>query len=137
MNEKRNGLFSWFGSLIIFIMVLPTPVFSQALTKKVTELEQRIAQLEKRIVKLEGIILEFQKNQEKPISSSPTKWKNKANWRLIRKGMNKDEVRQILGEAPKVVANVHYGDIWYYPDTQGGNTSFDKEGILTSWREIE
>jgi TolA-binding protein len=136
MNEKRNRYFSWFGSLIILSIAFPALVFTQDNNQKIKELEQKITQLEKRIVRLEGIILELQKNQEKPIASSANNWKNKANWRLLKKGMNKDDVKQILGEPPKVVANIYYGDIWYYPDAQGGNASFDKEGLLTSWGEI-
>lgn len=95
-----------------------------------------ITQLEQRIAKLEGIILELQKNQAKPAAASPNAWKDKANWRLLKKGMGKNEVRQILGEPPKIVANAYYGDIWLYPDLQGGNASFDKDGLLTSWKEI-
>ncbi len=116
--------------------MLPSPVFAQDLNRKIKELEQKITQLEKRIVLLEGIILELRKNQQKPLADIPDRWKNKATWRLLRKGMGKDEVRQILGEPPKIVFNVHYGDIWLYPDMQGGNASFDKEGVLTSWSEI-
>ena len=136
MNKKRNRPFAWFGSLIILSVVFPTSVFTQDLNQKIKELEQKIIQLEKRIVRLEGLVLEFQKNQEKPIVNSPIKWKDKANWRLLKKGMSKDEVRQIIGEPPKIAANAYYGDIWYYPDSQGGNASFDKEGSLTSWSEI-
>jgi hypothetical protein len=137
MKKKRNRLFAWFSFLIILSAVFPTPVFTQDPNQKIKELEQKITQLEKRIAKLEGILLEFQKNQEKMIVHSPSKWKNKANWRLLKKGMSKEEVRQILGEPPKITANAYYGDIWYYPDIKGGNASFNEGGSLTSWSEIE
>lgn len=136
MAEKRNRLFSWLGSLIILSAVFSTPVFPQDLKQKIDELEKKITQLEQRMVKLEEIILQFQKDQAKPIAGSPGRWKEKANWRLLRKGMNKSEVERILGAPPKVVANSYYGDIWFYPDAQGGNASFDKDSILTSWNEI-
>jgi len=136
MSEKRKRLFSWLGSLFILSAVLATPVFAQDLNKKVKELEQKLARLEQRIAQLEGIILQLQKNQAKSVVGSPDRWKDKASWRLLKKGMNKDDVRQILGEPPKIVANIHYGDIWYYPDVQGGNVSFDVGGLLTSWSEI-
>jgi hypothetical protein len=136
MGEKRNGSLSWLGSLIILSVVFSTPIFPQNLDQKIKELEKKITQLEQRIVKLEEIILRSQKDQAKPIAGSPNKWKDKANWRLLKKGMNKSDVERILGEPPKVVANIYYGDIWYYPDAQGGNASFDKENILTSWNEI-
>jgi hypothetical protein len=136
MNEKRKRLLSGLSSLIIFSTIFSPLVLAQDLNKKVKELEQKMTWLEQRIVKLEGIILQSQNTQAKPMVASPSKWKDKASWRLLKKGMGKDEVRQILGEPPKVVANIHYGDIWYYPDTQGGNVSFDKENVLTSWSEI-
>jgi hypothetical protein len=136
MNEKGRCLFSRLSALIVLSAVFSAPVFPQDLNKKIKELEQKIVQLEQRIVKLEGIILQYQKDQAKPVVNSPTRWKDKASWRLLKKGMGKDEVRQILGEPPKVVANIHYGDIWYYPDAQGGNVSFDKDNVLTSWSEI-
>lgn len=136
MSEKRKRLFSWLGSLFILSAVLATPIFAQDLNKKVKELEQKLARLEQRIAQLEGIILQLQKNQAKPVVGSPNRWKDKASWRLLKKGMHKDEVRQILGEPPNVVTNANYGDIWYYPDTKGGNVSFDVGSLLTSWSEI-
>lgn len=136
MNEKRNRFFSWLSLLIILSVGFPTSVLPQDLNQKIKELAQRITRLEKRIERLEGIILESQKSQAKPIVGSPNKWKDKANWRLLKKGMSKNEVERILGEPPKIVANSYYGDIWYYPDVQGGNASFSKEDLLTSWDEI-
>jgi regulator of replication initiation timing len=136
MRGKSNRLFSWLSALIVLSALFSTPVFSQNIDQKVKELEKKITQLEQRIVKLEETILQLQKNQAKPVAASANKWKDKANWRLLRKGMNKSDVERILGEPPKVVANVHYGDIWYYPDTQGGNASFNTENMLTSWNEI-
>jgi hypothetical protein len=134
MNEKCRRLFSRLSALIVLSALFAAPVFPQDLNKKIKELE--IVQLEQRIVKLEGIILQSQKDQAKPVVNSPTRWKDKANWRLLKKGMHKDQVRQILGEPPNIVANINYGDIWYYPDAQGGNASFDVKNLLTSWSEI-
>ena len=51
--------------------------------------------------------------------------------------MTKGEVEQILGTPPKIVPNVYYGDIWYFPDSKGGFASFDKDGLLATWNEIE
>jgi hypothetical protein len=136
MNKKRNCFFSWLSSLIVLSALLPTTVTAQDLAQKVKRLEQALARLEQRIGRLEGIILELQKSQAKPIAASPNRWKDKANWRLLKKGMSKNEVGQILGEPLKIIANAYYGDIWLYPDLQGGNASFDKDGLLTSWKEI-
>jgi len=136
MNKKRNRFFSRLGLLAIASMIWTLPVPAQNTDQKIKALEQRIVQLEQRIAKLEGTIQEFRKEQAKPAVASPAKWKDKANWRLLRKGMTKQEVERILGVPPKMVTNAYYGDIWYYPDLQGGNASFDKDDILTSWGEI-
>jgi hypothetical protein len=136
MSEKGNRLFFWSCSLLALAAVFSTPVLAQDANQKIKELEKKVTQLEQRIVKLEETILQLQKNQAKPISNSPSRWKEKATWRSLRKGMSKSEVEQILGAPPKVAANSYYGDIWYYPDLQGGFASFDKEGVLTSWNEI-
>lgn len=95
-----------------------------------------MTQLEQRIKKLEEIILASQRSQTKPMIGSPDKWKNKANWRLLRKGMNKSEVEKIIGEPPEIKANAYYGDTWFYPDASGGHASFNEKDILTSWNEI-
>jgi len=136
MNEKRNRFFSWLSILILLLTAFPMSIIPQELSKKVKELEQMITRLEQRIVKLEGIILELQKSQAKTIASSPDKWKNKANWRLLRKGMNKGEVEKILGEPPQIKTNAYYGDTWFYPDVSGGHASFNEKDILTSWSEF-
>jgi len=136
MRDPRYRLFSWLSAPIILTALFSTPLFPQSLEQKVKDLEKRIAQLEQKIVKLESMIVQAQKGQAKPAAVAPDRWKAKANWRLLKKGMNKSDVERILGEPPTVVANVHYGDIWYYPDSKGGNASFDKDGILTSWNEI-
>jgi hypothetical protein len=137
MIDKRHRLFSGLSFLIILSVLFSTPVFSQSLDQKVKELEKKIIQLEQRIVKLEETIVQLQKAQAKPAAVSASKWKDKANWRLLKKGMNKSEAGQILGTPPKVVTNSIYGDIWYFPDLQGGFASFDKDGLLTTWNEID
>lgn len=136
MNAERNRLFSRLSFLVVLAVVCSIPVFPQNADAKVKELEQKLAQLEQRIAKLEGIILQLQKNQAKPAGPTSDRWKDKANWRLLKKGMTKSEVEQILGTPPKIVPNNYYGDIWYYPDSKGGFASFNKEEILTNWTEI-
>jgi outer membrane protein assembly factor BamE (lipoprotein component of BamABCDE complex) len=136
MRSNGKRLFSGLG-ILVMVAVFSTPVFSQSRDLKINELEKKIAQLELRIVKLEETILQLQKNQSKPLAASANQWKDKANWRLLRKGMGKGEVERILGAAPNVKANIYYGDIWYYPDLKGGFASFDKDGLLTNWSEID
>lgn len=136
MSEKNRRLFAGLAVLAVVSAWLAMPLRGQALDRRVQELEKQVAQLEQRILKLEALIAELQKAPNKPALSAVAGWKDKANWRRLKKGMTKSEVERILGVALKVVPNSHYGDIWYYPDLQGGNASFDTEGTLTSWDEI-
>ncbi len=49
--------------------------------------------------------------------------------------MTKAEVRSLLGE-PGSIANFGMaGDVWYYPDTAGGEVSFDSDGHVETWSE--
>lgn len=134
MNKKRNQYLSWFTILIVFTIMFPAIVFPQDQNKKIKELELKIIQLEQRIEKLEAIILESQRLQAKPIVSSPNKWKDRANWRLLRKGMSKTEVERILGEPPKVDVGSYF-EHWYYPDALGGDVRFNSNGEVDSWVE--
>lgn len=136
MNEKNRRLSCWLVALAVVSAWLAMPLRGQTLDGRVKELEKQVAQLEQRILKLEALIVQLQKNPGKPANSAVAGWKDKATWRQLKKGMSKSEVERILGVALKVVPNSHYGDIWYYPDLQGGNASFDTEGLLTSWDEI-
>ncbi|MCU0235563.1 MAG: outer membrane protein assembly factor BamE [Acidobacteria bacterium] len=133
---SKKSLFCWRAILVVLSLLFSAPLLSQTIDQRLKELEKKTAQLELRIQQLEGIIVELQKTQVKPVSSLPDRWKEKASWRLLKKGMSKTEVERVLGTPPKVVPNTHYGDIWYYPDSRGGNASFDIEGRLTSWDEV-
>ena len=92
--------------------------------------------LEKRIAKLENLLLAPERSQKKPVIRSKNDWRNKANWKLLRKGMTKQEVEQILGEPPKINASIN-GDFWYYPDALGGIVRFHPQDFLQSWVEIK
>lgn len=134
MIKRGSRFVSRLALVSVLFTLLPAAGFSEDLDQKIKRLEQTIARLELRIEKLEGIVLVVQKEQAKPAPAAANKWKEKASWRLLKKGMSKGEVERILGEPPKIVPNAYYGDIWLYPDLQGGNASFDKDGNLTSWK---
>ena len=136
MSERKKCVFLFLGALAILSLFASTPLLAQDTDRKIIELENKVAQLEQRILKLEALIVQLQKNPAKPVAASPEKWKDKASWRSLKKGMNKGDVEQILGTPPKIVPNNYYGDIWYYPDSKGGFASFDKENLLTAWSEI-
>lgn len=58
-------------------------------------------------------------------------WKYVANWRSLKKGMNPDEVRSVLGEPEKVRASGSFTH-WNYPNR--GSITFYEER-LDGWAE--
>lgn len=64
------------------------------------------------------------------------RWKNRENWRRLRKGMTKAQVKAILGPPGKIRADDYYGDTWYYPDVLDGEVSFDGDSErVDGWEE--
>ncbi len=114
--------------ILIFLLIL---IFTNSLSadqsSEIKKLETRIVELEKRVAKLEALLETSSKSE---INYSD-KWKNKAQWRKLKIGVTMDQVRQLLGEPPKV--NVRSFSItWYYPSASGGNVKFD-----TSTRKVD
>lgn len=136
MIERQGRFLLCCALLVVASAALAAPLFPQDAERRIRELERKIQFLEQRISKLEDIVLAARPDAENPAAASVDKWKERANWRRLRKGMSKKEVELILGTPPKTVPNAYYGDIWYYPDQQGGNVSFNKDEVVTSWGEI-
>ena len=101
---------------------------------RIEKLEKRILKLERRVVELEKVLMEItSQGENSPVFSD--KWKNISNWRKLQLGMSKSQVKQILGEPPKITADGYIGDTWYYPSVLGGTLRFDQGGSLNGWRE--
>jgi hypothetical protein len=65
---------------------------------------------------------------------SGPKWRNVALWRGLRKGMSKEQVRQILGE-PGKITELSTLTLWYYGYPSGGEVTFGASGDVSSWSE--
>jgi chromosome segregation ATPase len=79
--------------------------------------------------------LKTQKSEDEAKAQQP-RWKNRDNWRRLRKGMTKAQVKKTLGPPGKITADDFYGDIWYYPDATGGSVSFDEDSErVDGWEE--
>ena len=115
------------------------------LRRRVVQLEDRVAVLERQL----AAVQEAMRAQQEALAASRSAppgpsylqlsrtdgWRNRENWRLLRRGLSQLEVRYLLGEPGGVEA----GDLftrWYYPDPRGGSVRFDAlGGRLESWSE--
>jgi len=57
-------------------------------------------------------------------------WKEKGNWRKLNKGMNKEEVTQLLGEPGSIKVSSY--EKWFYP--AGAYIEFDNNKVV-GWSE--
>ena len=101
---------------------------AQSLDERVRELERRVEQLEKQVAQPTSPV-----SAPKPVSSQSDGWRQRENWRSLRRGMTESDVRSILGEPNKVDVNVAF-TLWDYPG--GGSAQFEsRDGRLQGWRE--
>lgn len=133
MKKSSPYLIKLITFAIIFAL-LPSLALSQ--TIKTNEIQRQIESLEKRVLELECIVNQL--GQEKlvqkqgPPQSAGEKWKDRQNWRKLRKGMTEKEIIEILGEPPKVVTSSVI-NMWFY---SSGSVTFDADTRrVTGWTE--
>lgn len=103
---------------------------AQSLDERVSELERRVERLERQAGAMPptspaGI--------SRPNSGQSDGWRQKENWRSLKRGMTQSDVRSILGEPSNVRSNVAF-TMWEYP--AGGSVQFDSESErLEGWSE--
>lgn len=108
------------------------PLMTHAQDEGVVQLRQKNAELEKSVKELKILLeqcIEAKQNQ----FSEDRGWQNKKNWRSLETGMNKDQVKALLGEPVKEIRGVK--TLWYYPSIYSGYVSFDDQGRLSGWKE--
>lgn len=128
----KTYLFQFKSAILVFLLIL---IFTNSLSanqsSEIKKLEARISELEKRVAKLEAL-LDSSSNDEINYSE---KWKNIAQWRQLRIGMTMNQVKQILGEPPKIHVGT-YTTYWFYPDWSGGQVGFHtSSGKVDGWSE--
>src|SRR5258708_13161677 len=69
---------------------------SDSLNRRIVLLERKVADLDQRVRELETLI-KVEPSRDRPVPAS-AKWRDLANWRRLRRGMNMDQVRALLGE---------------------------------------
>lgn len=120
MIERLAGIV--FGTLICAV------ASAQSLDDRVRELERRVERLEKQVAQPTSPV-----SAPKSVSSQPDGWRQRENWRSLRRGMTESDVRSILGEPNKVDVNVAF-TLWDYPG--GGSAQFgSRDGRLQGWSE--
>ena len=100
------------GSLIC------TMASAQSLDDRVRDLERRIEQLEKQTSLPASIPSANKLGQQDG-------WRQRENWRSLKRGMTESNVRSILGE-PQKVDTFSTWSSWTYPS--GGNVRFGSGG---------
>jgi len=105
---------------------------ADSLLRRIDSLERRAADLEQRVRELETLV-KVEPSRDRPVSASAN-WRDLANWRRLRRGMNMDQVRALLGEPERVDA-ISIRTTWTwgrYPEY--AEVHFD-EGKLAGWSE--
>lgn len=98
-----------------------------SLLRRIEVLERANADLERRVRELESL-MKSEPPQGQSIRTS-TRWRDLANWRRLRLGMNMNEVRALLGEPKRVDAGLI--TFWRWPD---GDVQF-MDGTVRGWSE--
>jgi hypothetical protein len=103
---------------------------ADSLHRRIDLLERRTIDLEARVRQLEALF------RAEPARSLPgaasTKGRDIQNWRQLRMGMTMDQVRALLGEPERVVANPGMS-IWYWDSP--ATVTFDRRSKVTGWME--
>lgn len=100
---------------------------AQSLEDRFRELERRVEQLEKQLAQPPSPAV-----APKPVSGQPDGWRQRENWRALKRGMTERDVRSMLGE-PQKVESFRLFSVWEYPG--GGRAQFDRDERLEGWSE--
>lgn len=104
---------------------------SEAYAARIEKLEALVASLEKRVSELEG----NSSQKEAPAEARPDNaaWQDVANWRSLRNGMSKTQVRALLGEPAQIRANGSL-ETWRWPGPRFSTVTFRNEKV-DGWNE--
>ena len=113
---------------LVFCALIYATASAQSLDDRIRELERRVDQLEKQAAPPAASV-----SASKSLSSPSEGWRQRENWRSLKRGMTESDVRSILGEPQKIDTFPSWSN-WRYPD--GGSTRFTgQDGRLDGWSE--
>ena len=112
---------------IVFGTLICIGASAQSLEDRVRELERRIEQLEKQVAQPTPPV-----GASKPATGRPDGWRQRENWRSLKRGMTERDVSSVLGE-PQKVSSYPSWRVWNYPG--GGSARFGSDDRLDGWDE--
>lgn len=124
----RAALVAVFTAASIPTVAVGQNVSADSLLRRIDSLQRRTADLEQRVRALEALI-KAEPSRAQPVPES-AKWQDLANWRRLRRGMNMDEVRALLGEPGRVNAG---RTTWWFWETL--TYVYFENGKLDGWLE--
>jgi len=110
------------SAALVACSVIATPAFASdkqlqlqvdALTERLSELEQRLDSLEKKPTTVTRTTI-IKTDNALPAPTNPGDWQDTTNWIHIKVGMDYQDVRDLLGEPLKVRRGS--SEFWYYTD---------------------
>ena len=116
-------------ALLLCSLAFQVNAQSGATDERIRLLEAQILQLNGRVSALEGMLNQAKANQQPIVTGEG--WKSRANWRKLRKGLSKDDVRALLGE-PEHIDGGSFTH-WRYP--RRGEVTFWRGAGVDNWTE--
>jgi hypothetical protein len=129
--------------LLIMFMFCAVSRIAYADDAEIRDLRNRIEYLEKKVESMDQTLTRMMailnaspsvSRSQQSVTPDPLKWRDKQNWRRLRTGMSKDEVRDLLGE-PDRIDNFGAFESWNYGNPVGGEVQFSPKEKLNSWHE--
>lgn len=124
MRHLRNSVTI---RLIVTLLCLSFSSSYAGDSERISHLEKEVEELKVKIKSIEKIL--SPKTSQNPISTSEG-WKNISNWRMLKSGMNYEDVRTVLGEPQRIDG----GNVAYWIYSNSGRVIFVRDKV-TSWEE--
>lgn len=132
-------------SKVLFIVVLVASflgvfaVITERANTQEKPLQDRVANLEMQISDLQVRIMRIEKQSSQSVSQPNHAVQNvpqdKVAWRSLEKGMNKSQVRRILGEPKSITEYGSFADWKYGDEFSTAYVRFNNSGLVDGWSE--
>jgi hypothetical protein len=125
MTRIPSSFYIW---IVCFTLALPAIAQNRDrriadLTAEVAQLKVKVADQDARIAQLEAAVKALQMSSvPAPIPPVKPLWQTSSNWMLIRKGMSRAEIVDILGEPTRETAVMDTRTLYYGADARSTTT---------------